>query len=286
VKTILITGSTGFIGKKLTEALTLEGHRVIRFEGDIRDPKSYEKLNSQHIDHCFHLAALLFVPDSWVRPEDFVSVNVMGTEKILEFCRKKQVGLTFMSSYLYGAPEYLPIDEKHPVQTTNPYALSKHLGEQLCHFYAEHFKMNITVLRPFNIYGPGQDQKFLIPSLISQFLSGDDVIKVMDVKPKRDYVYIQDVISAMVKTMINPSGLEIYNIGSGYSYSVAEVINEISKLTNVRKTIHSSEEPRPNEIPETVAAINKAAEKLNWHPTTDFRTGLMNILNEFNVKKD
>jgi nucleoside-diphosphate-sugar epimerase len=275
---ILVTGSNGFIGKSLVQKLKQLNHSVIEFSGDILEDESYRKLHKEDISHCFHLAAKSFVPDSWKSPYDFIEVNVLGTAKVLEFCKVKNCSLTFVSSYLYGAPNYLPIDEKHPVQTPNPYALSKHQAEELCKFYSEHFKMKVIVVRPFNIYGPGQDTRFLIPELISKFMGKDKVVEVTDLTPKRDYVFISDVTEALAGTLKIGDNYCVLNIGSGYSLSVQEIADKIKTISGSNKTVKSSNETRVNEIPDTVADISLAFDKMGWKPKVSFDEGIKEIL--------
>lgn len=276
---ILVTGSNGFIGKVLIQKLKQLNHFVIEFSGDILEDESYRKLHKEDITHCFHLAAKSFVPDSWKSPADFMETNVLGTAKVLEFCKVKNCSLTFVSSYLYGAPKYLPIDEKHPVQTPNPYALSKHLAEELCKFYSEHSKLKITVIRPFNIYGPGQDSRFLIPELISKFTGKDEVVEVKDLAPKRDYVFISDLVDALTATLKIQDDYCVFNVGGGYSLSVQEIVDKIKTLSRSNKAVKSSNEVRVNEIPDTVANISLAFEKMGWKPKISFDDGLTEMLN-------
>jgi nucleoside-diphosphate-sugar epimerase len=280
MKNILVTGSKGFIGKSLSQRLKELGYSVIEFTGDVKDKGSYEKLNAEKIDHCIHLAARSFVPDSWSEPDDFIQNNVYGTERVLEFCRNRSVSLTFMSSYLYGTPEKLPINEEHPLSIPNPYALSKHLAEQLCEFYTNHYGLKITILRPFNTYGPGQKDHFLIPFILGQFFSDAKEISVKDLDPKRDYVYLTDVVEAIVKTINVKEKFLILNIGSGESYSVKEVIDAISAITGTKKSINSANEKRPNEIPDTIADISKAKKFIDWNPKVGFEEGLRKIIEE------
>lgn len=279
---VVVTGSRGFIGRGLVQRLKQFGYCVIEFEGDILDNNAYNKLIAEDIRHCFHLAAKSFVPDSWRQPAEFMSVNVTGTARVLEFCRSKNCSFTFVSSYLYGAPHYLPIDEKHPLQTPNPYALSKRLAEELCQFYVEQYKMKITVIRPFNIYGPGQDERFLIPELISKFKGTDEIVEVKDLTPRRDYVFITDLIEALVKTLEVTDNYLVMNIGGGSSLSVGEIVEKIKSLTKSDKVVKSSDEVRPNEIPDTVANIKLANEKLGWKPKVSFEDGIREILNSQN----
>jgi nucleoside-diphosphate-sugar epimerase len=273
-----MTGSNGFIGKNLVQKLRQLNYSVIEFSGDILEEESYRKLHKEDITHCFHLAAKSFVPESWNSPDAFIETNVYGTEKVLEFCRQKSIPLTFISSYLYGSPKYLPINEQHPLQTPNPYALSKHMAEELCRFYSEYYKMKICIIRPFNIYGPAQDKRFLIPELIGKFQGSDKEVRVKDLEPKRDYVYISDLVEALVLTLKVSEEFLILNIGSGYSLSVAEITEKIKSISGSTKNIVSSNEKRVNEIPDTVADIKLAFEKLGWKSKISFEEGINEIL--------
>lgn len=279
---ILVTGSNGFIGKSLVQKLRSLNHNVIEFSGDILEDEAYRKLHKEEIGHCFHLAAKSFVPESWNSPDAFIETNVYGTEKVLEFCRQSSAALTYVSSYLYGNPEYLPINEQHPVKTPNPYALSKYLAEQLCKFYAEHYKLKVSVIRPFNIYGPGQDKRFLIPELVDKCLGSEKEISVKDLRPKRDYIYISDVVEALVLTLSIKREFSVINIGSGNSLSVAEIVEKIKSQAGVNKNVISADEKRPNEIPDTVADVTLAFELMGWKPKISFEDGIKEILSERN----
>lgn len=279
---ILVTGSNGFIGKHLVQKLRSLNHTVIEFSGNILEDEAYRKLHKEDIGHCFHLAAKSFVPESWNSPDPFIETNVYGTEKVLEFCRQRSVAITFVSSYLYGNPEYLPINEQHPVKTPNPYALSKYLGEQLCKFYSEHYKLKVSIIRPFNIYGQGQDKRFLIPELIEKCLGTEKEISVKDLDPKRDYVYISDLVEALVLTLSIKKDLSIINIGSGYSLSVGEIVEKIKSQSGTSKNVVTVGEKRTNEIPDTVADITLASELLGWKPKVSFEDGIREMLSKRN----
>lgn len=273
---ILVTGSAGFIGQKLAEYLLEAGHRVLELDqvnGDISEPETLTGYADHEIHHVFHLAGKTFVPESWREPFQFYQVNVMGTVNVLEFCRKTGAGLTYISSYLYGEPDYLPVDETHPVKSYNPYSHSKVMAESACKFYAGHFNVQVTVFRPFNAFGPGQSKLFLISEIISKVMDpAIPVVEVMDLRPKRDYVYIDDLVHALLLSMEAPKG--IYNIGSGCSKSVEEIIQLVMQYTGNKKEYRSRAITRPNEIFDLYADISKAGSDLGWFPKVSFEDGI------------
>jgi nucleoside-diphosphate-sugar epimerase len=276
-KSILVTGSNGFIGKAVVLKLRNLGYIVEEFDvnnGDIVDYSfSYSSLN-----HIIHLASKSFVPASWENPYDFYKTNVLGTANILELCRKHDASLTYISSYVYGLPQYLPVDEYHPISPASPYNHSKLVAEDICKYYAENFNLNITILRPINIYGPEQNSEFLIPTIINQVLnSKKEIITVKDLRPRRDYLYIDDFIDALLKT-INLKGFQVYNIGSGYSISVEEIIQTALRISGYNKKYTSEQTERKNEIWDVYFNLKKISERLAWCPKTSFEEGIKKIL--------
>ena len=277
---ILITGSKGFIGRALVHRFKQMGedYHILEFDLDQGDISTMMP-PFPHADHVFHLAGLSFVPLSWEKTADFYRVNVCGIVNILDYCRKNSAGLTFISAYVYGIPEYLPIDEKHPVKPNNPYMHSKVLAESLCSFYTEQFGLNITVLRPFNIYGPGQRSEFLIPEILAQVRNPDSgEIVVNDVRPKRDFLYINDLVEALLLTFLHNDKPGIYNVGSGTSFSVGETIELIMSLTGTKKKIVSTGKGRKNEIPDIRADYSHISGQLGWVPRVSFREGLKKLI--------
>ena len=285
-KRILVTGSSGFVGKNLVEelkrqdadVLTLTDHDGRRI--DIRDQQRVEAIINKirNIDIVYHLAAITSVPFSFENPRETYDVNVLGTLNILELCRSCNADkIVFASSYVYGQPQYLPIDEKHPLQPTNPYARSKILGEELCRAYNTDFGVKCIILRPFNIYGVGQGKDFLIPSIIAQLRYGK--IELKDPEPKRDFIYISDVIDAYIKAGEFNGDFDVFNIGYGKSYSVKEIVDKIIHLYGKDVKVKYSGERRKNEIMDTIADIKKAKEKLGWKPSVEIDNGLSNLLN-------
>jgi UDP-glucose 4-epimerase len=283
----LVTGSEGFVGRRLVHALHNQGVSVIPLDVkngvDLTDGKhlnEYLKKTSS-IDIVFHLAAIVFVPYSFEHPQITYITNVAGTLNMLELARLRGVKkFVFASSYVYGPPQYLPIDEQHPLHAVSPYNRSKILAEELCHGYYEDYGVSCAILRPFNIYGQGQSKQFLIPQIINQLPS--KTIVLQDPTPKRDYVYVDDVVSAYMKAaMYNGTGYDVFNIGSGRSYSVQEVVDKILTLSQGKEvTVTYTHKKREHEIMDIVADIQKAKDKLKWQPTMDIDNGLSKLLKE------
>jgi GDP-4-dehydro-6-deoxy-D-mannose reductase len=275
---ILVTGVTGFIGKHLIPKLRSCQHDIVeatRVDGDIGDKATWS--NFERADVLVHLAASMFVPDSWKDPYSFLKTNFNSTVCALDYCRQYDAKLVYLSSYLYGRPEKLPIPESAPLIANNPYALSKKLSEEVCKFYSDNFGVKTTILRPFNIYGSGQSEKFLVPTIINQVVAGNSIY-VKDLGPKRDYIYIDDLVDAIILAMDRQLDFGIFNIGTGVSHSVAELIDIIQKIQGTNLVAKSTDERRQEEVMDTQAGIAKASEVLGWTPKYSLHSGLKKIL--------
>lgn len=273
---ILVTGAGGFVGCALASRLEQTGHSVIALrssDGRIEDPQTWRSFRSDGIGWVFHLAGKTFVPDSWDDPVGFLGTNALGAANALEFCRLHSVPLTYVSAYVYGQPRSLPIREDAPVQPNNPYALSKRTAEMLCEFYSCTHGVPVAVIRPFNVYGHGQDERFLIPRVVKQALF-DEAIRVDDLRPKRDYIFAEDLVEALLLTMKAPRGFSVYNIGSGVSLSVQQVIDFVQQAARTNKKVVCNNRVRPNEMNDVVADISRAQEVLGWHPRHSFEQGI------------
>lgn len=274
---ILVTGSSGFIGKHLVTKLESEGHKVIsinRSSGNIQDSNTWASFPP--VDCVIHLAGKSFVPDSWLDPSAFIEGNFSGTINALEFCKKNAAKLIFLSSYLYGNPVELPISESSGIIASNPYGLSKKISEEACNFYAYHMSVDVIVLRLFNVYGPGQSDDFLIPTIFRQINEGKSIL-IKDVAPKRDYVYIDDVISSIILSVNHREKFSVFNIGSGLSYSVGEIIEIIQRIKGTDLLVKSKNERRQDEIMNTIADISLANKNLGWKPKWSIVEGLRTI---------
>ncbi|WP_420266948.1 NAD-dependent epimerase/dehydratase family protein [Candidatus Magnetominusculus dajiuhuensis] len=269
VTSVLVTGSGGFVGRALVKKLRENGADVEEFDiTDGRDATDFKSFNAlKRVDTVVHLAARTFVPDAFENPARVYRENIGGTLNVLEYCRLNSIKkIVYASSYVYGRPERLPIDERHATGIQNPYGRSKLIGEALCRGYYEDYGIVPVIFRPFNIYGPGQGRDFLIPSLIRQCLSTSDTIVVKDLLPRRDYVYIDDVTEAYLYAVFNYkcTSPEIFNIGSGTSYSVRELIDRLQSICRTDKKIISEGQARKNEIPDCTADTDKISRAFGW----------------------
>lgn len=274
---ILVTGASGFIGKHLIPRLRAEGHEVFEASarsGDVAEDSTWKTFPLA--DVVVHLAAKSFVPDSWEAPGQFLRTNLLGTVAAMEYCRAHDARLVFPSSYMYGDAGRLPIPETATLVAANPYALSKKLAEEACGFFGDRFSINITILRPFNVYGPGQSDTFLIPTIVNQLKAGKD-IRVKDLEPRRDYVYVRDVVEAMIRAVTCDRGFSVFNVGSGESHSVAELIRTIQDVWGTALPVRSDGVRRKDEIMDTVADIAQAEQQLGWKPRFTLRQGLEDL---------
>lgn len=278
MKTIALTGSSGFIGQHLLKRLQNEQFKVVAMDIcadiDLMSEKIIEKIES--FDLLIHLAARSFVPDSYMQPLSFFKTNYILTLHALEMCRKHRAAMIYFSSYVYGKPAYLPIDENHPTDGFNPYAQSKLLGEELCKSYNRYFAVPLVIIRPFNIYGPGQDNRYLIPKIMQMAATGK--IELEDPEPKRDFIHVDDVADFILRVVKNKFAMtcEIFNLGSGASHSVDEIVKMI--IGDKKISVNFKNTKRPNEIADVVCNNNKAKQKYDWHPKAALKEELLKIL--------
>lgn len=274
----IVTGAAGFIGRALCQRLQSDGMSLLgpaRSHGDVADSRTWDALPPAKT--VIHLAGRSYVPDSWTDSASFLQTNVLGTENALAYCRRHGARMVYISAYLYGIPETLPMAESHPVKPNNPYALSKHLAEQLCGFAGKYHGVPVVVLRLFNVFGPGQRPEFLVPELIAQIRLGKE-IRVRDLAPRRDYVYLDDVVGSIVGALAVPDGIHVVNIGSGVSLSVGEIIEQIQQVAGTHLPVFASHQQRPQEIPDVRADISHARQLLGWEPRFSFKRGVQQLL--------
>jgi len=283
-KRILVTGSSGFVGSNLISYFKNYDYQIIELNrknnSDLTDSNYINKTSK--IDFVIHLAARVFIPDSYVSPQKFYYNNIVSTLNMLELCKRENAKMIYVSSYVYGEPKYLPIDEKHPISALNPYTQSKVICEKLCRGYNRDFGVPVIIFRPFNIYGPKQNDNFLIPLIIKQ-IKENGLINLKDPRPKRDFIHINDVSVALlnaVRYMLDNNinnMFEIFNLGSGKSYSVKEVAEIIVKNIGKEISINFSDERRKGEILDATANISKLSNILDWRPKINFKKGIKRL---------
>lgn len=275
MKNLLVTGNKGFIGNELIKKLDNSKYNI--FDSGIQDGINYCDLKSvlslPKTDIIVHLAAKSFIPDSFKRPDEFYYNNFVSTLNILEKARLDNSKLIFFSTYVYGTPKYLPIDEIHPPNPLNPYTQSKLICENLIESYSRDFGLNSIIFRPFNIYGTGQKESFIIPTILGKLKNG--LIELNDPRPKRDYIHINDVVDAIIAAFdFDVKGCEVFNLGSGVSTDLKTLIDIILKEFNSYAVVNYSNVYRQGEVLDTIANINKIKNVMDWSPRFDLSNGI------------
>ncbi len=281
MKRVLITGIRGFVGRNLVESLgdsfSITG--IDLADGlDLTDPAIFHRIEGS-FDAVIHLAGLSFVPDSYDRPFQFHRVNFNAALNVAEFCRHRSVPkLIYPNTYVYGQPQRLPVDETHPVALPSPYHKSKQLAEDLLLGYFGPTQTQVVALRVFNLYGPYQGDRFLIPQLLKEARSIGQVT-VRDLEPRRDFLHIKDfaqLVRLILETDAAVSG--VYNVGTGQSHSVAELVAMLEELLSRPLHVRNLNERRPNEIMECYADITKARRVFGWNPELTLEAGLRDLI--------
>ena len=277
---IVVAGSDGFVGRHVCAFLQEQGHTLYKIDIstglDLSDASIVDKVDE--FDCFIHLANLVYVPASYQDPAKFYRINLMTTLNALELCRKYSARLVYVSSYIYGGPQYLPVDENHPIGPFNPYAQTKVICEKMCEGYHRDFGVKISILRPFNIYGVGQKGKLLIPEIIDQLKEGKSTIQLRAASPRRDYVNVIDVASGICACINDTNDYNAYNICSGVSYSVREMTEIINANLTNKVTFEFGASDRPNEVDETRGSCEKL-KTLGWAPSISFEEGIKQIIN-------
>jgi UDP-glucose 4-epimerase len=281
MKRILVTGSKGFVGRHLMAGLMSEYTMVgvdLADGLDLSDLASFERIKGD-FDCVIHLAARSFVPDSLAQPLAFYHTNVVGALHVAEFCRIRNIPcLIYPNTYVYGNPRSLPVTEQHPVSLPSPYHRSKMLAEELLRGYFPPDGTRVVSLRVFNLYGPGQDSRFLVPQLIQQARMST-FVTVKDAAPRRDFLYIRDFVGLIARILAkSPPRAGVYNIGTGQSHSVAELVTTLAEVLNKPLRLDDARTPRPDEIMDCYADTTRAREAFGWSPKYALADGLREIL--------
>jgi len=287
-KKILITGSQGFIGSHLLEkflpnnkiiGVNIKTHTKTKNYKSLR--KDIVKLNSKDIseplDGIIHLAAISDVDFCNNNPQKCLRTNVLGTLNVLDIARKNDSKFIFIStSHVYGKPQSLPIKEDHPKNPTSIYAVSKSIGENCCESFAKSYGLKLSILRLFSVYGSNSPPNLVISKIISQL--NKKSIQLGNIHPKRDFVFIDDVVEAIKLVLEKSKGFAVYNVGTGKSHSILNVCNILKKLANKKIPIRSKKaNSRKTDINEVVANISKI-KKLGWKSKTSLEQGLKKTL--------
>lgn len=281
---IAVAGSDGFVGKNVCSQLNDAGHFIIPIDItngiDLCDSVILDKV--PEIDCFIHLANLVYVPASYKDPAKFYRVNYLTTLNALEICRRWNAKMVYISSYVYGPPQYLPVDENHPVNPFNPYAQTKVICEKLCEGYQRDFGVKISIIRPFNLYGIDQKGELLIPEIFSQIKEGKRNIQLKSASPRRDYINVIDVARAIRLCAETDCPIGPYNVCSGTSISVREITEIINRNLTHKVEFSFSASDRPNEVDETRGAYNNL-KTLGWEPSICFEDGIKAIIKSENL---
>ncbi|MBT8568331.1 SDR family NAD(P)-dependent oxidoreductase [Polynucleobacter paneuropaeus] len=310
MKKVLVTGADGFIGSHLVEALVIEGYqvkalsqynsfnnwgwledidcldRVEVLTGDIRDPH-YCKHITKNIDGIFHLAALIAIPYSYVAPDSYVDTNIKGTLNICQAALENGVQRVIhtSTSEVYGTAQYVPIDENHPIQPQSPYSASKIGADAMAMSFYNAFQLPVTIVRPFNTYGPRQSARAVIPTIISQIAAGKKEIKLGDVTPTRDFNYVADTCRGFIELVRCESAVgEVVNIGSNYEISVGDTLNLIRELMHSEVQFITDDErirPSNSEVHRLWCDNSKINRLTGFRPGISIRDGLERTIEWF-----
>lgn len=273
---ILVTGSSGFIGSKIIEKLSklkilTDSDNSKRI--DLRNINEVLKIDP--VDTVIHLAGK--IPSKKLEWNDYFENNVFGTFNILEYCMIKKVKkLIYVSSYVYGNPEEGPIDENHSINPHNAYTESKFYGEQLCKFYCEKSNLSVIILRPFNIFGESMNEGFLISNLINAAKT-EKKITITNKKSKRDFLHIDDFVNLILKIKDYDCKYEVFNVGTGISFSFDEIIQMIEKFTSKKLNLEYTVDEKIF-IGDIKADISKIKKKVDWEPKIKFEIGLKKMI--------
>lgn len=274
---ILVIGSSGFLGRVLCSKLReVHGETILEMNsenGGIENPKNFEKFRSLPVQIIYHLAAPTFVPESWKQPHVFLKAIANGTQNVLNFAAEAKASVVYVSAYVYGEQKTQPIAEDIVPAFSNPYAHAKLIAESYCRFHRDFLNLTVHIVRPFNIYGPGQPDRYFIPSLMRQAAQGDSII-LENTSTKRDFIYVEDVIEALLLVGAAPGPGETFNVGSGVSTAIKDIVSGVQKIVGRDLVIRSENKNRINEISDCRADISKIQRQLGWSPRVSLEDGL------------
>lgn len=310
-KNVLVTGADGFIGSHLVEHLTSLGCNVKAMciynsfnswgwldtldstitnninitLGDIRDIKSVNNA-CKNIDYVFHLASLIAIPHSYNSPYSYLQTNALGAMNIMEACLSNNVEhvIHTSTSEVYGNLDKMPISENDQIFAKSPYSATKIAADQIAHSYYSSFDLPVSIVRPFNTYGPRQSNRAIIPTIITQVLTNNKSIKLGALYPTRDFSYIKDTVRGFILAAKSKKSIgETINIGSGYEISIGDLYDIVCKITNIELKVKkdaSRVRPEKGEVFRLKADNRKAKKLIGWTPQYANRKGLIKGLKE------
>ncbi len=305
MKKVLVTGADGFIGSHLTEDLLEKGYEVKAFTlynsfntwgwldslpkgklgqieiycGDVRDPNGVREA-MRGVDIVFHLAALIAIPFSYHSPDSYVDTNIKGTLNVLQAARELATErvLVTSTSEVYGTAQYVPIDEKHPFQGQSPYSATKIGADRLAESFYRSFRLPVSIVRPFNTYGPRQSARAVIPTVITQLLAGRKEIKLGALTPTRDFNYVKDTTAGFIAIAESDQTIgEEINIATQKEISIGELAGEIINQINPKARIVCDEErirPEKSEVNRLLGSNEKIKKLTDWKPQYTFEQGI------------
>jgi len=311
-KKVLVTGADGFIGSHLVEGLLREGCKVKAFvyynsfnswgwldtfpgdilrkieifTGDIRDPNGVRK-SMEGIDIVFHLAALIAIPFSYHSPDSYVDTNVKGTLNILQAAKDKKCRkiLVTSTSEVYGTAQYVPIDEKHPFQGQSPYSATKIAADRLAESFYRSFNLPVCIVRPFNTFGPRQSARAIIPTIISQLLSGQDKIKLGSLHPKRDFLFVKDTVNGFIEIAKSDKTIgEEINIATQSEISIRDLAKKLTTIINPKAKIMADAvrvRPDKSEVGRLMGSNRKIKKLTKWRQKYSLADGLKETVKWF-----
>ncbi|KJS19601.1 MAG: NAD-dependent dehydratase [Clostridiaceae bacterium BRH_c20a] len=309
---ILVSGADGFIGSHLTEELVKQGHQVKAFvyynsfnswgwldtlskdvmkeievfTGDIRDSNGVRE-SMKDIDEVFHLAALIAIPFSYHSPDTYVDTNIKGTLNVLQAAKDLETSrvLITSTSEVYGTAQYVPIDEKHPYQGQSPYSATKIGSDRLAESFYRSFNMPITIVRPFNTYGPRQSARAVIPTIITQLLTRKEEIELGSLTPTRDFNYVKDTVNGFIEISKSDETIgEEINIATQQEISIGQLADELIRQINPNAKIVCDEQrlrPEKSEVNRLLGSNEKIKSLTNWRPQHTFEQGLAETIKFF-----
>lgn len=316
-KRVLVTGADGFIGSHLVEELLTTGCDVRAFvfynsfnsrgwldtlppdrqqaleffAGDVRDPHGV-RTAMERCDVVFHLAALIAIPFSYHSPDSYVDTNVKGTLNVLQAARQLGTArvLVTSTSEVYGTARYAPIDEQHPFQGQSPYSATKIGADRLAESFYRSFDTPVVIVRPFNTYGPRQSARAVIPTIITQLLSGASELRLGAVTPTRDFTYVRDTVRGFTALAQADDAIgEEVNIATGTEHSIGDIARVLIRELQPSARIVTDEErvrPDKSEVQRLIGANAKLTRLTGWHPEFDLEAGLRETIRWFRVPEN